>query len=60
MSQHTTGIDLDFRKVLKSIALLNPHVSLSDIAYLMDMPYDPEPFEFENFQTVEKDKRISH
>jgi len=60
MSQHTTGTDVDFRKVLKSIANLNPHVSLSDIAYLMDMPYDPESFEVENFETIETSKLISH
>jgi len=48
MHQSTADSDLDWRNVIKSIALLNPHVSLSDIAYLMDMPYDPEPLESES------------
>ncbi len=48
MHQSTADSDLDWRNVMKSIALLNPHVSLSDIAYLMDMPYDPEPLELES------------
>jgi hypothetical protein len=57
MYQDATDTDLDLRKimskVMKSIALLNPHVSLSDIAYLMDMPYDPEPLELDTQNTAE-------
>ena len=48
MYPSTSDTDLEWRKVMKSIALLNPHVSLSDIAYLMDMPYDPDPLEVES------------
>jgi len=48
MYPSTSDTDLEWRKVMKSIALLNPHVSLSDIAYLMDMPYDPDPHEVES------------
>jgi len=53
MNQSASDADLDWRKVIKSIARLNPHVSLSDIAYLMDMPYDPEPLELETAATAE-------
>ncbi len=53
MYQDATDTDLDLRKVIKSVALLNPHISLSDIAYLMDVPYEPEPLEFENFNVAE-------
>jgi len=53
MHQSTADSDLDWRNVMKSIALLNPHVSLSDIAYLMDMPYDPEPLEIETLTTAD-------
>jgi len=52
MYPSTSDTDLEWRKVMKSIALLNPHVSLSDIAYLMDMPYDPDPLEVESLTTA--------
>jgi len=52
MHPTASDIDQDCRTVIKTIALLNPHVSLSDIAYLMDMPYDPEPFEMETLTTA--------
>jgi len=48
MYPDATDAELDLRKVVKSIALLNPHISLSDIAYLMDAPYEPEPCEYTN------------
>jgi len=53
MYQSTSNADLDRRKVIKSIAQLNPHVSLSDIAYLMGAPYEFEPGEFEELETAE-------
>ncbi len=45
MDQDATDTDLDLRKVMKFVAHLNPHISLSDIAFLMDIPYEPELFE---------------
>jgi len=53
MTQDATDTGLDFRKIMKSIAQLNPHISLSDIAYLMDMPYELEPGEFESINSAE-------
>jgi len=47
MYQDAIDTDLDFRKIMKSVAQLNPHISLSDIAYLMDVPYESETGEFE-------------
>jgi len=34
---------LDMNKIMQQYAQMNPHVSLSDIAFLMDVPYQPEP-----------------
>jgi len=34
--------NMDLGKVMKHYAQSNPHVSLSDIAFLMDVPYQPE------------------
>jgi hypothetical protein len=45
----TADTDLDMRKVMRSVAQLNPHIALSDIAYLMDVPYEPEPIDYDNF-----------
>ncbi len=53
MYQDATDNDLDLRKIMKSVARLNPHISLSDIAYLMDVPYESEPGEFEGMEAVE-------
>ncbi|MDQ6996315.1 MAG: hypothetical protein Q9M82_02505 [Mariprofundus sp.] len=47
MSQDTTDTDPDAHKVMKFIARLNPHISMSDIAFLMDVPYELEPGELE-------------
>ena len=53
MYQDATDNDLDLRKIMKSVAQLNPHISLSDIAYLMDVPYESDPGEFEALEAVE-------
>ena len=39
--------NMDFGKIMKQYTRSNPHVSLSDIAFLMDVPYEPE-FDFDN------------
>ena len=54
MFQSATDTDLDLRKVIKSIAQLNPHVSLSDIAYLMDVSYEPDACEYEDMDIIER------
>ncbi len=54
MFQDPTDTGLDLHKVMKSVAQLNPHISLSDIAYLMDIPYKPDPGEFEAMDHAEK------
>ncbi len=33
--------------MMASIAQNNPHISLSDIAFLMGVPYEPEPGSFD-------------
>lgn len=38
----------DINGVISSIAQNNPHISLSDIAFLMGVPYKPEPSAFEH------------
>jgi len=43
-----THTDSDWRQIISVLARLNPHVSLSDIAYLMGAPYEFEPGEFED------------
>jgi len=53
MYQDVTDNELDLHKIMKSVARLNPHISLSDIAYLMDVPYESEPGEFEGMEAVE-------
>jgi len=50
VQQNITNTDSDWRKVINALARLNPHVSLSDIAYLMGAPYEFEPGEFEDFE----------
>jgi len=34
--------DLDLAKIMKSCAQMNPHIPHSEIAFLMDMPGEPE------------------
>ncbi|MFQ5345587.1 MAG: hypothetical protein ACE5DZ_06465 [Mariprofundus sp.] len=53
MYENHTDNDLDLRRVMKSIAQLNPNVSLSDIAFLMDAPYEPEICEYDMMDTIE-------
>ena len=33
---------LDMAAIMKLYVHMNPHISISDIAYLMDMPYSPD------------------
>jgi len=47
MDEFNTDTNLDLHKVMKSIAQMNPHISLSDIAFLMDAPYEPEICEYD-------------
>jgi len=47
MYENDIDANLDLHKVMKSIAQMNPHISLSDIAFLMDAPYEPEVFEYD-------------
>jgi len=53
MYQDISDTDLDFRKIMKSVAQLNPHISMSDIAFLMDMPYEAEPGEIDAIDQTE-------
>jgi len=43
MSQYALTENLDLHQAVKLISSMNPHVTLSDIAFLMDVPYEPEP-----------------
>jgi len=52
--QNTANTDSDCRKVIRLLARLNPHVSLSDIAFLMGVHYELEPGEHEYFETAEQ------
>jgi len=45
MDQDSMKKDSTLDKIIKSVAQLNPHFSLSDVAFLMDVPYEPEPLE---------------
>jgi len=47
MRQNTTDTDPDLHKMMTFIARMNPHISLSDIAFLMDLPYELEPGEYD-------------
>lgn len=39
--------NMDIVKIMQRYTRNNPHVSLSDIAFFMDVPYEPE-FDFED------------
>jgi len=54
MRHDATDTDPDLHKVMAFIARLNPHFSLSDIAYLMDVPYEPEPCEYASIDASER------
>jgi hypothetical protein len=57
MSNDENNLDPD--KIIKRYALMNPHIALSDIAFMMGVPYKSEPGEYkitaaiENIETAE-------
>lgn len=57
------GVALDLTQIMKRYIHMNPHISLSDIAFLMDLPYEQELEEydqitgFENIEPAENDAR---
>jgi len=53
MAANNTDTNLDLHKVMKTIAQMNPHISLSDIAFLMDAPYEPDICEYDMADAVE-------
>ncbi|MDQ6982566.1 MAG: hypothetical protein Q9M08_06140 [Mariprofundus sp.] len=53
MYENNTDTNLDLHKVMKSIAQMNPHISLSDIAFLMDAPYEPDICEYDIDDAIE-------
>lgn len=44
---------LNLTQIMKRYAQMNPHVSLSDIAFLMDAPYEQEPGEYDQITDFE-------
>ncbi|MBN4077234.1 hypothetical protein JYT48_03095 [Mariprofundus ferrooxydans] len=44
---------LDMNKIMHHYAQMNPHISLSDIAFLMDVPYQPEPDSYATLEATE-------
>ena len=43
MSQNSATENMDLHQAIKLISSMNPHISLSDIAFLMDVPYESDP-----------------
>ena len=50
---------LDMSQVMKRYAQMNPHISLSDIAFLMDEPYEPESEEYDRIADLENIEPIT-
>jgi len=50
MQQHVLTEQLDMHPAIQLISRLNPHITLSDIAFLMDVPYQNEPLAESNHQ----------
>ncbi len=44
---------LDMKEIMQQYAQMNPHISLSYIAFLMDVPYQPEPDSYRALDVAE-------
>jgi len=50
MSQTQSSNDVDLQQAVQLISKRNPHIALSFIAFLMDMPYTSESFDELEFE----------